>query len=185
MPAKSKSQQRLFGLALSYKRGELDNDKVNDTIIKLSELPEKTLKKYAKTKHKNLPEKIDEVGSSFDPSLVQGDFGGGNLPYARTKQRVINNLLQRSNKYRQDLESSNKDDIDDIEKMEDGIITYSEFIKRHEIVQETGAPAATALNTPGMGNVTPVGDSGIGSGDMFPSFSEWWDDEEDEDNEDE
>ena len=56
MPAKSKSQRRLFGIALSYKRGEISD--VSDDVKKLSELPEKTLLDYASTSEENLPESI-------------------------------------------------------------------------------------------------------------------------------
>mgnify|MGYP000986758712 CR=1 FL=1 len=58
--AQSKSQRRLFGMALAYKRGELEDSEVSDEIMDLSELPEKTLRTYAKTKETNLPNKIDE-----------------------------------------------------------------------------------------------------------------------------
>ena len=56
MPAKSKSQRRLFGLALSYKRGETED--VSDDVKKLSELPEETLKDYAETPEEGLPENL-------------------------------------------------------------------------------------------------------------------------------
>jgi hypothetical protein len=58
--AKSKSQRRLFGMALAYKKGELEDSEVTDEIIKLSEMPEKDLRDYAETKEKDLPEKIEE-----------------------------------------------------------------------------------------------------------------------------
>tara|TARA_Y100001937_G_C7134006_1_gene338995 strand:- start:1012 stop:1515 length:504 start_codon:yes stop_codon:yes gene_type:complete len=58
--SKSKSQRRLFGLALAYKRGELEKDEVSDEVIELSKLPENKLKDYAKTKETNLPYKVDE-----------------------------------------------------------------------------------------------------------------------------
>jgi hypothetical protein len=58
--AKSKSQRRLFGMALAYKKGNLDDKYASDEIIELSKLPEKDLKDYAKTKEEDLPEKIDE-----------------------------------------------------------------------------------------------------------------------------
>lgn len=72
MPAKSKSQRRLFGLALSYKRGEA-NEEVSDDVKKLSELPEKTLKKYASTPEKELPENlnIDNISGMGDVSFPE------------------------------------------------------------------------------------------------------------------
>lgn len=67
----SKSQQRLMGMALAYKRGELDN--ASDQVKKLAKsMSTKDLEDFAKTKHDNLPEKTttpqdsdikDRVGS--------------------------------------------------------------------------------------------------------------------------
>lgn len=58
----SKSQQRLMGMALAYKRGELDNasDEVKNVANSMST---KELEKFAKTKHDNLPEEVDESNS--------------------------------------------------------------------------------------------------------------------------
>lgn len=58
--AKSKSQRRLFGMALAHKRGELSKEYITDEIIELSKLPEKKLKEYSKTKEDDLPSKVDE-----------------------------------------------------------------------------------------------------------------------------
>jgi DNA polymerase II small subunit/DNA polymerase delta subunit B len=65
MPARSKSQQRLMGQAYAYKSGELKNKDLNpeyaDKIKKLAKsMTKKQLKDFAKTKHKKLPEKIEE-----------------------------------------------------------------------------------------------------------------------------
>jgi hypothetical protein len=65
MPSVSKTQQRLMGQALAYKRGEIKAKDLNpqyaDEIKKLAKsMTEKQLKDFASTKHKNLPEKIKE-----------------------------------------------------------------------------------------------------------------------------
>jgi len=78
MPAKSKSQRRLFALALQYKRGEYEGEASNE-VKELSKLPEKTLKDYAETSEKGLPENIQlnpnmNVQSMGDPTLP-GDPG--------------------------------------------------------------------------------------------------------------
>lgn len=54
--AKSKSQRRLFGLALSYKKGDVID--VSNDVKQLAELPEETLKDYAETPEENLPENL-------------------------------------------------------------------------------------------------------------------------------
>jgi len=57
--AESKSQQRLMAMALAYKRGE--SKTASDEVKKLaSSMSEKELEDFAKTKHKGLPDKVDE-----------------------------------------------------------------------------------------------------------------------------
>ena len=61
MPAVSQQQQKIMGLALAYKRGEVPASKVSDQVKKLARsMSEKELKKYAGTKHKGLPKKVSE-----------------------------------------------------------------------------------------------------------------------------
>jgi hypothetical protein len=65
MPSKSKTQQRLMGQAYAYKTGDLKvNDmdpKYADEIKKLAKsMTKKQLKDFASTKHKGLPEKVEE-----------------------------------------------------------------------------------------------------------------------------
>jgi hypothetical protein len=83
MPAVSKSQQSLFGQAYAVRIGELSPSKLNpkyrDEIVKLSKsMTEKELKAYASTKHKKLPDHVDEadlpislepIGSSAMPKF--------------------------------------------------------------------------------------------------------------------
>ena len=66
MPALSKSQQSLFGQAYAVRIGELSPSKLNpkyrDEIVRLSKsMTEKELKAYASTKHKKLPDHVDEM----------------------------------------------------------------------------------------------------------------------------
>jgi len=58
--AKSKSQQQLMGMAYAYKKGELDGE-ASDTIKKIAAgMSEKDLEDFASTKHKGLPDHVDE-----------------------------------------------------------------------------------------------------------------------------
>ena len=59
MPAKSKAQQRFFGIVDAYKRGEMKNasKKIKDAAKDMSM---KDVKHFAKTKRKGLPEKVEE-----------------------------------------------------------------------------------------------------------------------------
>lgn len=60
----SKSQQRLMGMALAYKRGELDS--ASDEVKKLAKsMSTKDLQDFAKTKHDNLPEDDDPCWDGY------------------------------------------------------------------------------------------------------------------------
>lgn len=57
--AVSKDQQKLMGMALAYKRGEMDD--ASDEVKKIANsMSEKDLEDFAKTKHKGLPDKVQE-----------------------------------------------------------------------------------------------------------------------------
>ena len=71
MPARSRTQQRLMGQALAYKRKEIKSKDLDpryaDRIKKLSKsMTTKQLRDFAKTKHKNLPEKVQEHVLGFE-----------------------------------------------------------------------------------------------------------------------
>ena len=67
MPSKSQAQQKLMGLALAVKRGNVAKSKVSKQIQKLANsMSEKDLKKFAGTKLKGLPTKLKEVASEAD-----------------------------------------------------------------------------------------------------------------------
>jgi hypothetical protein len=66
MPARSKTQQRLFGQALALKTGEISKRDLDprwaQEIANLADsMSVKKLRDFAKTKHKNLPEKVKEA----------------------------------------------------------------------------------------------------------------------------
>ena len=57
----SKQQQKLMGLALSYKRGETSDAEVSDTVRDLAKsMSTKELEDFASTKHKGLPQKKED-----------------------------------------------------------------------------------------------------------------------------
>lgn len=87
MPATSKAQQRLFGLAYAIKKGDM---KPEDADAKAKELADSMsladLKKFASTDHKGLPDKVKEniglgsiggMGATSFPS--NGNTGSGDL----------------------------------------------------------------------------------------------------------
>lgn len=61
MPALSQQQQKIMGLALSYKRGNTPASEVSQAVKNLANsMSEKELEKYASTSHKGLPKKVGE-----------------------------------------------------------------------------------------------------------------------------
>ena len=59
MPSKSKSQQRFFGMVDAYKKGEMKN--ASSKIKKAAKgMSMDDVKDFAETKHKGLPEKVEE-----------------------------------------------------------------------------------------------------------------------------
>ncbi len=66
MPALSQQQQKLMGLALSYKRGKVSSSDVSKTVKQLANsMSEKELEKYASTSHEGLPKKVGETKTSM------------------------------------------------------------------------------------------------------------------------
>lgn len=52
MPAKSKAQQRLFGMALAVRRGELKRSEVGQSVLDIvdGDMTDKQIEDFAKTK---------------------------------------------------------------------------------------------------------------------------------------
>jgi hypothetical protein len=75
MPAKSQQQQKIMGLALSYKRGEVPASEVSDKVKELAKsMTIKDLEKYASTKHKGLPKKVKESRlATFEQFMMEKD----------------------------------------------------------------------------------------------------------------
>lgn len=57
--AVSQNQQQLAGMALAYLRGEMPD--ASEEVKKMAKMGEKELRKFAKTKHEGLPEKVEEA----------------------------------------------------------------------------------------------------------------------------
>jgi len=60
MPATSQQQQKLFGLALAVKRGEVPASEVSDEVKAIVDrMSEKDIEDFASTSHKGLPKKVE------------------------------------------------------------------------------------------------------------------------------
>jgi hypothetical protein len=65
MPAKSKAQQRFFGMVHAYQKGKLPADKVSDRVKKVAKtISPEDAKKYASTEHDDLREILQSIVNS-------------------------------------------------------------------------------------------------------------------------
>ena len=62
MPAKSKSQQSLFGMALAVRKGDMKRNEVNQNVLDIvdGDMTDKEIEDFAKTSHKGLPDHLKE-----------------------------------------------------------------------------------------------------------------------------
>ncbi len=69
--AESGQQQKLFGLALSVKRGETPRSEVSDSVLKIvDDMSEKKIRDFAKTKHEGLPKKVETKEEAIKNALI-------------------------------------------------------------------------------------------------------------------
>lgn len=63
MPSKSKAQQRLFGMALAVRRGDIPRSDVDKEVLDIvdGEMTDKQIEDFAKTSHKSLKEHIKNL----------------------------------------------------------------------------------------------------------------------------
>ena len=63
MPAKSKAQQRLFGMALAVRRGEMKRSDVSKSVLDIvdGDMTDQQIEDFASTKHKGLKECLIEA----------------------------------------------------------------------------------------------------------------------------
>ena len=72
----SRNQQQLMGMAYAYKTGKFDGEPSDEVIKLANSMSEKDLEDFASTKHKGLPEKVDEVLSQHDTVQYVSDRQG-------------------------------------------------------------------------------------------------------------
>lgn len=84
--AVSKSQQQAAGAALAAKRGDAPKSKLKDASKEMMKMSTKELEKFAGTKHKGLPKKVDEVSKKKN----DGNLANNAKPYDKvTRGDVI------------------------------------------------------------------------------------------------
>lgn len=152
MPATSKAQQRLMGMAYSLKKGEMKQSDASSEVKELADsMSLKQLKDFAETKHNGLPGHVEE-------SSMSGFLSAG--PIARYSTYPAN------------ISSSWRAIVRD--KTDSQVQSFMDFIegkkkkKANEAIVAMAPPGVAApQNTPGMGNIAPPSAGNYGSGDRF------------------
>ncbi len=86
--AVSQNQQQLAGMALAFLRGDMPD--ASEEVKKMAEMGEKELRKFAKTKHEGLPEKVEEGSDcNSDDSKEEEDPRS-----MKTKINLVKNKLR-------------------------------------------------------------------------------------------
>jgi len=95
--AESEQQQKLFGLALSVKRGETPRSEVSAEVLKIVDtMSEKKIRDFAKTKHEGLPEKVREemeCGSDDDQKKKKNNIDPRQIKTIRNRLRTKLGLM--------------------------------------------------------------------------------------------
>lgn len=95
MPSVSKKQQKIFGLALSVKRGETPRSEASDEVLKIVDsMSEKQIEDFAGTEHKGLPTKVESEIREMVREELDERFRFGEkkytIHYTGTKARGFN-----------------------------------------------------------------------------------------------
>jgi hypothetical protein len=124
-----------------------------------------------------LPDKVEERFNGIEPSsgTAAGRAGGG-FPFGHefgsaARQADVEFAHMKKDKAKKEVEDEADGKVKKVKKSGKAK-TFDEFVSQSQSLQEMdGGVAASPVNTPGMGNVTP---GEVGSGDK-------WGDDEDED----
>jgi hypothetical protein len=172
MPSVSKAQQRLMGMAYALKKGDMDTADASQEVKDLADsMTLQQLKDFAETKHKDLPDHVEEGEvNEWLPGVSAGhkwytQQAQGAVSYGSNIKDHTDRLIQSFIEF---IESGKKPKKRKTDKLtEDGEASAP---------SSYSAPQATPTNTNGMGNVDLPGIGKLGSGDTF-------DDDDDDDKE--
>jgi hypothetical protein len=90
--AESEQQQKLFGLALSVKRGETPRSEASAEVLKIVDtMSEKKIRDFAKTKHVGLPVRKEETECGSDSEKKDGEEDPRSM---KTKVNLVKNKLR-------------------------------------------------------------------------------------------
>ena len=106
MPAQSQQQQKLFGLALAFKRGEVKSSEVSDEIKGIADrMSEKEIEDFAKTTHKGLPKMKEQLRKIVreimrEKAISEMNEESVNEGYSTEEKRIVMMAVRKLSKYR-------------------------------------------------------------------------------------
>jgi len=96
--SESEQQQKLFGLALSVKRGDTPRSEVSDAVLKIVDtMSEKKIRDFAKTKHEGIPKKV-EANEDLQPTTSQQFSAQRQLAMAQRKLTAADQIALQQKK---------------------------------------------------------------------------------------
>ena len=100
MPAQSQQQQKLFGLALSVKRGETPRSEASEEVLNIVDsMSEKQIKDFAETSHSGLPSKVEQqVREGLRELMREMAIEEGELPKPAIPANIKTKLVQAIDK---------------------------------------------------------------------------------------
>ena len=145
MPAVSKAQQRLMGMAYALKKGVMSRDEASQEVKDLADsMTLKQLKDFAETRHAGLPDRIQEYS-------LGSYYTGSYFWFTQAGQAGVQRVSMTADK---------KDPL---------VQRFLDFI--HEDSMDEGdygvGIAANPSNVPGMGNAAPASIGQLASGDIL------------------
>ena len=108
--AESEQQQKLFGLALSVKRGQTSRSEASPEVLKIVDsMSEKKIRDFAKTKHEGIPKKVEE---DLQPTTPQQFAAQKQLAMAQKKLTTADQSALRMKKKEVQEEIVSEEDYD-------------------------------------------------------------------------
>jgi hypothetical protein len=153
MPAVSKAQQRLMGMAYAVKKGDMPKSEASKEVLDLADsMTLQQLKDFASTSHENLPEKNSK---ELDEYSLGSYFTGSFLWFTQAAQAAVQKIAMSQ---------------DERDPLIQRFLNYIKDSKENEKVDEGDYGAGVSANpsgVPGMGNAVPPTADQTGSGDIF------------------
>ena len=140
--AVSQQQQKLMGLALAYKRGEVSADKISPEAKAMADkMSEKDLEDFAKTKHKGLPVTKEEAEQVDEGPDYLGDLRRKKEREERKKASQHDGETDRQKTmrkvYGKAMGGLKKEEAEHVDEGKDGIDQHPEVRKRYDAMLKT------------------------------------------------